>query len=89
MGPVRGTCPVNRPVGREEEDLVVDEAPPVRPVPHVVAAGPVVPAPVAPVVPEVLAPAPAPVPGSVPAAEGQVGGGASSWPGRGLSSLVA
>ena len=100
VGHVRGTCPFNRPVGREKEDLVVDDPPP--PVPRVVAAGPVVPAPVAPVVPKVLAPAPAPVPdpgpvpGSAPVAQltvaggGGAGGGGvrvSSRPGRGLSSL--
>ena len=27
VGHVRGTCPLSRPIGREEEDLVVDEAP--------------------------------------------------------------
>ena len=64
------------------------------PVPRVVAAGPVVPAPVAPVVPKVLAPAPAPVPdpgpvpGSAPVAQltvaggGQVVGESGSLPGQ-------
>ena len=81
VGHVRGMCPLNRPVGRKEEDLVVDDPPPVRPVTRVVAAGPVVPAPVAPVVPKVLAPAPAPapdpgpVPGSAPVAQLTVAGG--------------
>ena len=33
VGHVRGTCPLNRPVGRGEEDLVVDDPPPHPPTP--------------------------------------------------------
>ena len=66
VGHVRGTCPLNRPVGREEEPLVIDEHPAQAP------QGPrVVQAPAVQVVAFPLAPAPSvvpvvPVPAPVP-----------------------
>ena len=59
VGHVRGTCPLSRPIGREEEDLVVDEAPAqARPGPLVMQP------PASPVVP--LPPVPVPTPSIVP-----------------------